>query len=492
MSKRWPAWIWIPLCVTLLLLLSSGFVGLTDDEAYYWVLAQKPALGYAYHPPMVAWFIALSQWMLGWFFGAASTWVVRIPSCLSIGAVFLLSLKWIAKGMEDASAKALAVPSLLLLSFAGLMGLGWMMVPDVPLFLGWMLCFVASWELTQEQSVSNKYYWILSFGIFLATLGKISSVLIVFSAIVSVLINARGRTRALKALAFILLGFALALVPICIWNAQHDWSAILYQIKERHADSDISLKRYLRFWLIELFAAGPVLLIYTIYFLFRGLFARSRSEIERFVAIWILPAAVVYCIQPLFSDFKPHWAFVVWWPGALLLAWQASRRKVRFSTFQIFYGLSIVTLVWISMNFLVLGRFVSDPKMDVTNDLYGWRLLPAAVAELPAADRDLPIVGSRYQTASQAAFAMGGLTRVTMLPRDIKARDEWSTLPISKGVGPEWPALTQAVLFVTDNRYDAPAEFPNASCTKAKEILDTRSGFTAKQIWIWKCILKNS
>ena len=52
--------------IALAYLIQGACVGMTDDEAYYWVLSQKPALGYAFHPPMVAWLIALTRFVLGW------------------------------------------------------------------------------------------------------------------------------------------------------------------------------------------------------------------------------------------------------------------------------------------------------------------------------------------------------------------------------------------------------------------------------------------
>jgi 4-amino-4-deoxy-L-arabinose transferase-like glycosyltransferase len=450
------------------------------------VLAQKPALGYAYHPPMVAWVIALSQFLFGWIFGNASTWVVRIPSCLNIGLVFFIALKWINPSRDN-----YVKPALILASFAGLIGLGWMMVPDEPLFLGWMICFYACYRITLDR-VPERIYWFLGFGVFLAMLSKFSGVFIFFSVLTSVALSG-GRSRLVKTAIYASVAMILALIPICIWNSQHEWSAILYQVKERHQDSDISFKRYLRFWLIELFAAGPVILFFTLATLFRGLRFKA-SSVERYMALWIFPAAAVYCVQPLFSDFKPHWAFIVWWPGALFLAWKVARGKVRFATVQITYGLSLVAIVLISLNLPLMGSLIThfghfngdqDVRLlDVTNDLYGWRKLKS---EISKEDQDLVVVGSRYQTASQAAFALGGLDHATLLPRDLRSRDEWTSLGVSESLGPDWPKLSRPVLFVTDNRFDARPEFPQSRCEKIHEVNEERWGMSAKSIWIWRC-----
>ena len=44
-----------------------------------------------------------------------------------------------------------------------------------------------------------------------------------------------------------------------------------------------------------------------------------------------------------------------------------------------------------------------------------------------------------------------------------------------------------ADLFVTDNRYDAAPEFPNARCAKVRDSVTKRGELPAKEIWIWKC-----
>src|SRR3978361_2327780 len=92
--KRW--WL-IPLLLFTVILIHGSLIGLTDDEAYYWVLAQKPALGYAYHPPAVAWIISFFQTLLGWLVGTHRAGLVRLPAALSVGFILVLSLKWIER-----------------------------------------------------------------------------------------------------------------------------------------------------------------------------------------------------------------------------------------------------------------------------------------------------------------------------------------------------------------------------------------------------------
>src|SRR5690606_15448185 len=110
-------------------------------------------------------------------------------------------------------------------------------------------------------------------------------------------------------------------------------------------------------------------------------------------------------------------------------------------------------LPWASVAFT--GRIDPDPRWDVTNDMYGWD----GLKEFLANRETLPVVGARYQTAAQAAFAMGAVERVSLIPRDRKQLGEWVDLGVSDSQGPAWPRLNSPVYFVADNRYSGGPEF---------------------------------
>src|SRR5262249_34032638 len=67
-----------------------GFAGVFQDEAYYWMWGQHPALSYFDHPPLNAWLLGLSSTVFGW-----SVFALRLPVALSfladIYALYLLS-----------------------------------------------------------------------------------------------------------------------------------------------------------------------------------------------------------------------------------------------------------------------------------------------------------------------------------------------------------------------------------------------------------------
>lgn len=461
-------WIFSAL-IFLILFLQGAFLGITDDEAYYWVLSRHLAWGYAYHPPMVAWWIALFERPLSFLSGEVQPAWVRLPaafiSALSVG---LAGVWFSSQGLSGGRLKSAL---LIFVTFAGLYGASWMMVPDLPLLLGFMLLLVGS-------SVGS--IWMLAMGAFIALLSKFSGILAIGAAAVCVWQGFLPRIR-MRLIASIFVGSLFALIPILIWNASHDWGALRYQFQERHSDFHFSGIRWLRFFIIQLVIAGPAL------FIFSFKFPKLKTSTARSIRIWVLFHSV-FLIQPAFSDFKPHWAIVFWVALALAFAFSFGCGDFqKLGRLHLRYGIVLTSLVWSTLHYPVLPavyqKFTGqklDPRMDVGNDMQGWALLKYL-------QLDLPLVGSRYQTAAQAAFAVGSTEKVSLLPRDLKKSDEWPDLGVTEGVGPQWPKLVKPVYYITDNRYTGEAEFKNARCVRAEKITRMRGQFLAKEIQIWKC-----
>jgi len=484
----------LPILFFGLMLIHGSLLWLTDDEAYYWVLAQKPSFGYAFHPPAVAWLIALSEKI----FGGQSPGLVRLPGIFCMSLTLALGLRWL-KCLQTPSEKML-IAGLSLISFAGIFSFSWMMVPDLPLFLGWTLVFTFIWKLCFCEKTSPFTSIGIALGAALALLSKYSAVLGVGSAGLSLLIWAPS-DRRFNGWAALILGVCVGIFPTFFWNATHDWSSILWQIRDRHQEGhSFSIIRYLRYLFIQFVAAGPVLLFFSFWLVVRSL--RSLRKLKDqpayfYVLVWLLPSAMVFCLQPLMADFKPHWSFIVWWPAALLMARElgvsSSPFLQRLGRFHQIYGCVLGALVLLSCHFPWLGMVISesqyDPRLDVSNDLYGWEELPRWIRSQSNGDAllKLPVIGSRYQTASQAAFALKNLTQVTMIPTDLKSNDEWPDLKVTERREKSGARLSSSVLFVADNRYSTPPDFSQASCRLMGQLEKKRWRYPAKQIQIWRC-----
>lgn len=497
----------IPALIFLGWMLHGSLIGLTDDEAYHWVLAQRPNWAFAYHPPMMGWFVAASQAFWSLFSDSFSvSWIVRFPSALSMALLFELLRRWIASirvsevGQRRVLLTVMCVP--------GLFALSWMMVPDTSLFLGWMFLFTATWRLCfepQESRISVRTWGALFLGVALLILSKYSGILAVGSAGLCVLLLAPQKRRPAVLLTLVLAS-ALAFIPLLIWNSQHEWESILYQVRDRHQGGQWSMSRYFRFWLTQIVAVGIPLLIFLPKLAseairratpdrFMDVPQGSWTQVVRFCALWAFPPACLYFIQPLWSDFKPHWTLVVWWPAAIAFGFFLLQSpKTALSRFHHGYGIVLGAFLILSCHVPLVSVLTHLVKpgapavWDVTNDLYGWSELPRVLNEKLSSDENkLPILGSRYQTASQTAAAFKDADRVSLIPREIKARDEWAVLDVVDSMGPGWPKLLKPILYVADNRYQEEPHYIDSKCTLRVTHETRRWSYEAKTIKVWRC-----
>ncbi|HVY50426.1 MAG TPA: glycosyltransferase family 39 protein, partial [Devosia sp.] len=90
--------------VVALVLVAFKFVqlattGIFQDEAYYWMWGQHPALSYYDHPPLNAWLLGASSFLLGW-----NNLAVRVPVAMSfladVGALFLMSVRFAGRDWQ--------------------------------------------------------------------------------------------------------------------------------------------------------------------------------------------------------------------------------------------------------------------------------------------------------------------------------------------------------------------------------------------------------
>jgi hypothetical protein len=466
-------------------------LGMTDDEAYYWILSQRMDWGYAYHPPMIAWWIHAVRSVLSPFLNepsGASVQLIRFSSALLNGLwIWVLWRWWKLAGPRPL--RGLGV----FLCFGGLFSVSWMMVPDLPLVFGILLAFTACWRICFEGRDSNRDVLALGVGLWIALLSKISAVLffpgVLFLLVVEVF--PRDRLRFWRAIAAVGVGGFLGVLPTLIWNAQNDWVALSYQLSERH-QGEFSWIRALRAWGIQALVATPAIACAL------ALVRRAREREARFFLAWMAPTALVFLLQPLRGEFKPHWLLMAWIFPVLWISWRSAREN-HLSTLaraHVAHGILVFALFTSAFQYPWITDLLRSTRgeeraalLDISNDLRGWSELRRHVETFSTEDRALPWVGARYQTASQAAFALGDPSKVTLIPQHRRDRKEWPDLAIGESVpNSAWPRLLKPVLFVADLRYSTPPGFLDARCESLPALETRAQGLFLKRISLWKCV----
>ncbi len=204
--------------LTLWYLSASFLLPVTQDEAYYFDWARHLYWGYFDHPPGVALLGLGVQWF------PSSAFAARLGNLLAA-----LGLLWAALRFYRACglpSKALFLALVLVgTSFPGL-AVGVLATPDTPLALCWMLALHES--LIALRGARRRW---LSAGLFTG-LGLLSKYTMVLIGPVFLWAMLRADRKALKT-PWPYLGFCLAMLvflPNLVWNAQHDWISIRFQL----------------------------------------------------------------------------------------------------------------------------------------------------------------------------------------------------------------------------------------------------------------------
>ena len=172
------------LALTVLKLWSAANAWFVEDEAYYRLWGQFPALSYYDHPPMIGWWAWAGQQLVGDTF-LGTRLVVVLTSAL--GSLALWRTAFLLFDRRVAGWAVLFLNASILVGVGGILA-----TPDAPSVLFWGL---ALWALAELYRSNNANWW-LAVGLF-AGLGLLSkySVLFLGVGIVVWLLWARGARR---------------------------------------------------------------------------------------------------------------------------------------------------------------------------------------------------------------------------------------------------------------------------------------------------------
>jgi 4-amino-4-deoxy-L-arabinose transferase-like glycosyltransferase len=207
--------------------LSRGFAAwklpLTGDEAYYWEWAKHLALGYADHPPMVAYLIFPLDWV------TANPLFVRL-GFLACGVVATLAAAGAAKRITGDERAGMVTA--LAMTLAPMLSVGFVLAtPDGPLMAGWALCLYLT--VRASQTHSRRDFVLLGLAIAFALLSKMFAWALVAGIVAWSLAPDRKKLwREGLGISFAIA--AVLSVPYLVWNAEHHWIGFVFALAQRH------------------------------------------------------------------------------------------------------------------------------------------------------------------------------------------------------------------------------------------------------------------
>ncbi|MDR3256161.1 MAG: glycosyltransferase family 39 protein [Endomicrobium sp.] len=437
-------WFWIVNIVsTALRFLIIGKIGLTIDEAHYWVYTKFLDFSYFGHPPFIAYLIKASTLIFG-----NNEFAVRFPTVL----IFFF-VCWIfficAKKLYNERTAFIGVLLLNILPVFSFLG-SIITVPDSPLALFWIsasLIFIILIE------TNNKNYWYL-IGIItgLAMLSKYNGILIPFSIFMFLILSPTHRFWfKRKEPYFALIISILMFLPVIIWNIENNWASFGFQLNHGFGNS---MPKFSFAFLIRAIGAqagyvSPLLFLVFIIAVFLCVkeVCQRKDRTPLIIACFSLPVLLLFNTIATFNEILPHWTAM----GYLILSIYVAHLTLKFwhiKGFRVYsyvaWGLAlfmiILALLHVFYRIVPIEKFlqqeqiekirhgIPEPeRIDITNEVYGWKEVGNEIKRIlnsyPPKERPFIFTYKSY-LASQLAASVPKL-RVFCISDKFNAYDIW-------------------------------------------------------------------
>ena len=301
---------------------------LTEDEAYYRLWAQTPALGYYDHPPMIAWWIWAGVHIAG-----DTPLGVRLAPILAgaLTTALVYDMTRLVGGDRRLSLRAGVWFNAMPLVAAG----GFLAVPDAPASLFWSVCLWCVLRALRRDALG----WWLAAGLAagLASLSKYSALFLGPGVLLWLVATSNGRASLRKSGPWLALVFAAGVFGLNIeWNATHQWTTFAKQFG-RVTPHQWAPHFLLEFLLTEFLLLNPVVAV----FIGRSVLDKTANgpAARPFVPFLLssLPFLTYLLLHSLHDRIQAHWPAPVYAPLAICAAmaadgggrlWSRMRRAV--------------------------------------------------------------------------------------------------------------------------------------------------------------------
>ncbi len=416
-GAHWRQALWILAAMTVVRLALGVVVPLFPDETYYWDWSRQLAGGYFDHPPVIAFLIAGGTALLG----DTPIGVRLLPILAGTAGGFALIRTTCHLAGPSAARYASVVFAVIPLSAAGLV----LATPDAPLLAGiaWTLyAVVRALDEPIGSATSTRWWMIAGLAIGIAMASKFTGAFIPVGLVLGFAWHRPLRARLLERGPWIAVGIAsLVMVPVLLWNSQHEWIAFTYQLGHALAPTARGTWYNRELELVGGQAAllSPILFVLVMAAIVREL--RAPREHSHFALAAISAFCLAFFVySAIGKGVSANWPAIAWLPGIILLG--AAREGQRTAWERRGAWLSAVLVVPLLVH-VVMPYLPLPPRRDQVNKAYGWDQVALSVDSARRAieeARGLPagsvaVAANRYQDASMLAYHMPGRPAIPAL-----------------------------------------------------------------------------
>ena len=380
---------------------------LIGDESYYWDWSRRPDWCYYSKPPMVAWLIAAFTAV-----GGDNAVAVRLPAVV-LGTVTLGYLFATTKEAYSPKAGALAVLLVLAMPFNVLAN--FVMTIDAPLNCFWMmsLYYLRKALFDNNDNTLGAWFWAgVTTGA--ALLSKQVALLIPLMLVCFLIINQDRRHIFKRELLWYLLPVFISLLPIVLWNQQHDWVMFGHSKGHFGIKESLTVTAWLEqtssFLLYQLLLASPVLFVLILIMTINAnsRFARLGQQ-EQFFLLMGPQLLLGILILSFLQKVQGNWSAPFYFSAVILLSgkWLMGEWK-KYLKAGIGLGYVMVLLTY-TLPVVIQTFNLHNTVIDPTFRFRHWNELAKSVDQvrqekLPKPDEAIIIALGHRFLASQLAF----------------------------------------------------------------------------------------
>ncbi|MCY7332615.1 MAG: glycosyltransferase family 39 protein [Pseudanabaena sp. CAN_BIN31] len=461
---------------------SAIYLNMGFDETYYYLYTQNLNLSYFDHPPLVALTAGIGVWLTG----AVTPFTLRIGGVLlytgTLIFAYLASKKLFGDRTATLTLAILTTIPIFQIAF------GILTLPDNALMFFWMACLWVAAEEFFPSDQADQYQptyrlAIIGLCVGLAFLGKYHGLLLGGGLGLFCLLSRRHRPALFSVwtLAAIAL-FAIAISPVLIWNAQHEWASFRFQSGRAVPTQGYNLERLLGTILLALVYLFPTFGIpiwwtsfRTVGKLFSNRQAKNDADLHRNKQLLILcvsmPIFFGFTFMGGFMQILPTWHMPGFFGATLLLGERAAQVQLKRPKFIRNWlwgsGVAILPLLLIGLLHVHLGIAQKggdqaiagafwEAKDDPSTQMIDIEQLRQAFIDSPMLKTELQkvdfVFSNNFFVAGQVGMAIEPLgKKVTCFDGDLRGFAYWSKAEDFVG---------KTSLYITSEQFIKDEKFP--------------------------------
>ncbi len=394
-----------------LLYIASDITELAPDESYYWQWSRNLDWAYYSKGPLVAWLIRA-----GTMIGGHTEFGIRLPTVL-LSAYTLWLSSVLYRRLFPGDDRGLFLLAIFYNTVPLVMVGSLIATIDPSLCAAWLTCVWGLYLAVREQR--SWAWWLVGLIFGVGILAKYTMLLFPFTLFAYLLFSPSHRIWLKRPHPYLAtLGGLLFLIPILIWNVQHDWATVSHNLSlGRFSQSPSLIKilsHYVELILAQAAVASPLLFIVLVWGLvvhLRRAWREEENHAPLLIVCSCMPVIFFYFLITIKRVIIPNWLALMY-PFAILAAAQVWSQRLRQSkgVWLFWLGAALGAMMCFLVIFsetLYILHLPNAHRWDPAARLKGWSsFAQLALENAQTMPEDVPLfyLGKRYQTASELAF----------------------------------------------------------------------------------------